>query len=107
MAVIVYTHRYAHFNYPSVQSEIEEIPPIAEDKMTQACNRAGNKKALGLDENSRRCCKISHQSSTKIVPRHLQCVFQRRYGYGSNRDWYFSSNERSHHMNHRLIPRSA
>ncbi|GBP94278.1 hypothetical protein EVAR_102926_1 [Eumeta japonica] len=35
--------------YPSVQYDPEDIPPLTENELTEACNRVGNNKAPGLD----------------------------------------------------------
>ncbi|GBP22495.1 Putative 115 kDa protein in type-1 retrotransposable element R1DM [Eumeta japonica] len=37
------------FDYPTAQDKSEEIPPVTEKELMNACNRLGNNKALGLD----------------------------------------------------------
>ncbi|XP_046666850.1 uncharacterized protein LOC124358590 [Homalodisca vitripennis] len=41
--------RQRKFEYPVVQCELEEIPPVSENELMEACNRVGSSKAPGLD----------------------------------------------------------
>lgn len=41
--------RQREFNYPTAQDELEDIPPVMEKELIEACNRVGSNKAPGLD----------------------------------------------------------
>ncbi|GBP06853.1 Retrovirus-related Pol polyprotein from type-1 retrotransposable element R1 [Eumeta japonica] len=52
--------------YPSVQCDPNDIPPVTESELMEACNRLGNNKALGLDGIPNIALKTAIKTSPKL-----------------------------------------
>lgn len=59
------------FVYPSVRCELEDVPPITEEELMEACKRVGNNKAPGLD----RIPNIALKTAIKAKPAWFLAVY--------------------------------